>query len=433
VRYHHLSIVSLLVLGSLPGLASGFGLYEPGVQGQGNAGAFTARAEDATAVFYNPAGLAQLDVNELMFSSKTMWSRSYVSDAGQSVFDSETQTQFFPELFLNYRFGKLAVGFGTTVNHAYEVAWDDADFPGRFLATGSEYEARELMGSLAMKLSERFSVGVTLRQAQMDVGYSRTLPRPVPGDDSLHYEVDERFTTDGSGTGFSVGLQYYRGRRLSVGLTYFSPIEIDLSGNREYSLLTRVGDQRVIDAFEAGFGNAPITSSIELPERIAVGAASRLSIRTRLEIDLTRDSWSSIDTSVYETPDGERTVIARDWDDIYVLRVAGDFQQRKALLWRLALSSTLGKTIPDETVEPGFADYDRFVYSFGVSYTYRRKWILEAALSYIQNRDRLVEDSELVYDPDSPAYYLSTGQDTLYETQRHQINIGVRYRFSAEK
>ena len=57
------AIMALLI--GMPVWASGFGIYEQGVQGQRNVGAFTARAEDASAIFYNPGGLARLEKNEV--------------------------------------------------------------------------------------------------------------------------------------------------------------------------------------------------------------------------------------------------------------------------------------------------------------------------------------------------------------------------------
>ena len=52
-----------LILGVLASnaLASGYSVYEQGAEAMAGAGAFTARADNASALFFNPAGLTQLE------------------------------------------------------------------------------------------------------------------------------------------------------------------------------------------------------------------------------------------------------------------------------------------------------------------------------------------------------------------------------------
>ena len=58
-------VVALCLFAGLAGAslasASGFGLFQHGARATGQAGAFTARASDPTAVTYNPAAITQLD------------------------------------------------------------------------------------------------------------------------------------------------------------------------------------------------------------------------------------------------------------------------------------------------------------------------------------------------------------------------------------
>ena len=49
-----------LFLAAKPGYGSGFALYEAGARSSALAGAVVARADDLSAIFYNPAGLVQL-------------------------------------------------------------------------------------------------------------------------------------------------------------------------------------------------------------------------------------------------------------------------------------------------------------------------------------------------------------------------------------
>ena len=50
-----------LLLGTSLVFGSGFSIYEQGAKAMALSGAFAAQANDVTAVFYNPAGLTQLE------------------------------------------------------------------------------------------------------------------------------------------------------------------------------------------------------------------------------------------------------------------------------------------------------------------------------------------------------------------------------------
>ncbi len=335
------------------------------------------------------------------------------------------------KFFINFKLGRLALGVGSALTYDYINEWQETDFPSRYQASGSEFRVREHMAALAFKLNEHFSVGATFRFAQMDANYSRVLPRPLDSnDDSLFYEAEESFETDGDDSGFTLGFQYYKNRRFSIGLAYHSPIEIETTGNRAYSLLTRANDRRAVASFN-NFNAAPISAVFELPERIQIGASTRITVRTRLEVDVSLDDWSAIEQTIYQDA-GSATdtyVIDRQWDEAYTFRFAGDFQQRKALLWRVGIAATSASPVPDETLEASFPDSERFTYSFGLSYTLRRKYSIEAAWMFTQNRDRTVDDNQFVYAADSPTYYQSDGQDGVFETTRFFFNLGLKIRF----
>jgi long-chain fatty acid transport protein len=55
-----------LFMAAGPGYGSGFALYEAGVRSTALAGAVVGRADDLSAIFYNPAGLVQLPKIQVM-------------------------------------------------------------------------------------------------------------------------------------------------------------------------------------------------------------------------------------------------------------------------------------------------------------------------------------------------------------------------------
>ena len=53
--------------------AHSFELYDQGRAAQAQGGAFTAQADDPTAVYYNPAAIAQLKGNQVIAGTNIIW------------------------------------------------------------------------------------------------------------------------------------------------------------------------------------------------------------------------------------------------------------------------------------------------------------------------------------------------------------------------
>jgi long-subunit fatty acid transport protein len=217
-------------------------------------------------------------------------------------------------------------------------------------------------------------------------------------------------------------------RRFSIGLNYQSPIEVDLSGRRLFTQRTLLENPSAVAAFQQNFNDADASTIFDLPERIAFGFASRITVRTRVEADVVYEGWNRDEARIQTANSlgaAQEIVIPQRWSDTYSIRIGADFQQRRALLWRMGLG-TARSTVPDDTFQPDFPDYDRFFYAFGFSYTVAKRYAIEGAWQLVQNRDRHISDTELVYDPSAPDYVVSNGQEGLYETQRIQIQLGLR-------
>src|SRR4029450_9872996 len=64
---NRLILAVIVVVAAGPAFASGFAFYEQGAKASGQSGAWVARADDASANWYNPAALAHLSGHEVQF------------------------------------------------------------------------------------------------------------------------------------------------------------------------------------------------------------------------------------------------------------------------------------------------------------------------------------------------------------------------------
>ena len=412
--------------------ASGPLIPEVGVSGMGSAGAYVARAEDNSALFHNPAGLAKLTKGELTFSMQFAAQRSTYANIGQTTWYSDKSAEAFPSIIVNKTFGRFGLAAGRTPTSFYELEWKSPTYPGRFGATGSKFEAETISLGGSFAITKQWAVGVAWRSNDLDVQYQRAWNRAVDDGfgDLAFYEVNETRSMSGNGDQFVLGIQYYRGRKFSAGLSFESGVDVDVDGARSFSLSPGFdADRRFTTDFAAMFEDGDARTRVWLPQRINVGAAFRTTIRTRVEVNLGREDWSDWVSSDYEltgAPSGQES-ITREFDEITTFRVSGDFQQRKALLWRLGLASR-NSVVSTQNLEPSFPDADQFLIAGGVSYS-RGDWVFEAAYMYVQYRDRKVRNLEFIPVDTPPDYVSPTGENGVFETQRHHLNLGVRWRF----
>src|SRR5512135_1063153 len=100
-----LVVVALAALAVAPLSAAGFGIFEQGAKANGMAGAFTAQADDPTALFFNAGGLAFVTKQE--FSLGFTWIRSSKAEfrganpypgAGYRA-DQKTLSEFPPHFY----------------------------------------------------------------------------------------------------------------------------------------------------------------------------------------------------------------------------------------------------------------------------------------------------------------------------------------------
>ena len=138
---------ALLLLGAGNALAGGFSIYEAGARATAMGGAFTATADDGSAIFYNPAGIAfipgtVLDLNLMPVMPSTDFT-GY--PPGEDAPAGETVSQSFPipGLYFTHNPGRH-LAFGVGVYAPFGVWWS---YPTTFLSGAAAAGAIGLINS----------------------------------------------------------------------------------------------------------------------------------------------------------------------------------------------------------------------------------------------------------------------------------------------
>ncbi len=288
--HQHAALFALIALSNY---AYGAGLSRPNVVGAraiGMGGAFTAVADDPTAVWYNPSGTAIYGDNvgyvggELVFAN-----RSYTPDAqstlGQAGITNKitenTGATFIPVLGFTTRFG---LGKNAPTRFAFSIAAYDAyggsisfnpssvTSAGKVIGiTSSKVLSYEVAPTLAYQVSDRLSVGASLR-----IGVNT-------------FSVDDTETAfaanlsgTGVGVGATLGAMVKLHRMVQVGLVYRSPMSVAISGTSPVSIGSAAPTQQ-------DFG-----VHIHWPQSAGAGIAVTPYSRIMLSAQADWTGWSSL-------------------------------------------------------------------------------------------------------------------------------------------
>lgn len=191
--------VSLALIPTAAG-ASGFALLEQSASRLGTAFAGTAAAaDDATTVFFNPAGMTALSQSEAVVRASGIdISSQFRNDSSIPAFAQPLggnggdagAWNFVPAAYFAMPAGDdLAFGIGVNAPFGLKLVYDD-DWIGRFQALRSEISTLNINPSVAYKIGERFSIGAGVNaigalwqpsaSLLMDFGCAHLLSDTVP-------------------------------------------------------------------------------------------------------------------------------------------------------------------------------------------------------------------------------------------------------------
>ena len=150
----------LLLVSALP--AQDLSFHDVGARAAGLGGAFTARADDATAIFYNPAGLAFLDglriQTSLTFSTRSL--SALWPETGEAFRSSPRELH--GNFFLSWRPVRgVSFGLGYYSAGNFDSSWPYA-WPGEQISTVATYKMRTLRSVVAVEPLKGLALGAAL-------------------------------------------------------------------------------------------------------------------------------------------------------------------------------------------------------------------------------------------------------------------------------
>ena len=395
-----LAVVAVLACVPASAHAAGFSLFEQSARALGMAGATTARSDDASSMFFNPAGLANLEGRSVLLSPNLIFYQVEFSGVAPSPgfgVEEETESKLFPP-FAAYHAQSMgetfAVGIGVMSPYGLEVDWAEPDnFTGRFISTRSTIKPFYFTPTLAFDVRPDLRIGLGGSVVISKVELDRHIAAYNPFDDRTEDVGTVALESEtGTGVGLNAGVQWWPGR-WRVGATYRGAVPIDYEGGANFE--QRSTGNPTFDAVVASSfpPDQTVDTAVEFPAQASLGIGLQVTPSLALEADLGWTEWSSFDRleiHFHSTPANDVS-LDQGWDDAIHVRVGGEYRKDAVSPWSWRAGYYFDQSPqPTEGVGPLLPDADRHGVSVGSGWT-NGKTHVDAYALYLIVPDRSTE------------------------------------------
>ncbi len=314
--------------------AGGFILFEQGVKGLGNAFAGgSAIIEDATTVFFNPAGMTRLPGSQFAAGLHYISPQAEFENEGSTVSPifgtgqpltggdggDGGEAALVPHLyFIQQVTDRFYAGIG--INSPFGLATEySRNWVGRYHAVDSELLTVDINPNVAYRANSWFSIGGGVSAQYIDakltnavdyggigaVGGLATAPQSLDG----YAEMN----ADDWGWRWNIGLLVEPSDTLRFGLSYRSDIDYTLEGDADFDI---PAGAEPIAAF-AGLVDTGAEADITLPGHASLSSYWRFHPRWAIMGDIFWTNWSELNRLLIELDTGQNVLTTLDWDDTF--------------------------------------------------------------------------------------------------------------------
>jgi long-chain fatty acid transport protein len=401
---------------------AGFSIFEQGAKASGMAGAFVATADDPSAIFYNPAGIAQQrEMTVLAGATFINFTNEFTGDPN-SEYTAGTEGKYDRHTFVPPNmYATLPIGENLTVGVGVFAAWglrtDWADpWVGRFISRDADLKTTSVQPTVAWQTSNgKLAVGAGVEYRRARVILNQNLPLLNPFNGRVVDIGNARLASDyGDDIGWNLGVLFKPTDRLRIGASYRSDMDIELDGEADFTQIS-TGNAQLDAVVKAGFPqDDTINTVFPFPAIAAVGVAFSPTERVDVELDITHMTWSRFEAlSVDFTNQPARSFVReQNWNDSSAYRLGTNIQATEH--WDVRLGTIYDENPqPTESVNPLLPDADRISFTLGAGW-HRGPFIVDAAAFVVHFKDRSTggvnpEGFEGTYETDAVLWCLNLG------------------------
>lgn len=395
-RVTNMKLIPALLLGLFSSYASASGFQLQNQNGAGTGLAYAgaaAAAEDASTIFFNPAGMTYLAQGHSVSLGGTLLSRSVkFSDKGTTpmpVINPATGAptgafhpvgsnggdggglSLIPSGFYSYSISPaLRVGVGVSATYGSETEYDSS-FAGRFSGRYTSIHQINVNPSVAYKVSDKISLGMGVNYAQNKIEFRQATPYITPtGLGPLGV-----LKGDTDAWGYNLGAMFQVSPSTRVGVSYRSAMKFKLTG------------KQTVDALRV---DTNIRAELETPDNFSLAVSQKLSDRWEMLGDVTWTGWSSVNAlSPASTATGALVSAPLRYNFSNTVRVGlgAKYQYSDALNLRFGVAYDESPVPNAESRTMTVPDSDRFWLSLGARVKLSNASSVDVGYAHIFFRD----------------------------------------------
>jgi len=393
-------VLLLLIIGTAPfSQGSGFLIYEHGAAAQAMGGAFVAIANDPTAIFHNPAGLAWLKGTQVSLGSTfilptgsvTLPNWPYPPYNGTAI-KQKDKTFVAPNFYLTHQFSNtVTAGIGVFFPYGLGTEWTNpGTFPLRYLGTKSDMQTYFINPTVSYKFSEKFAIGlgVSYIHSTLTLNLVRLVDIVHPVYGILLWRGDVPASLeDANGDAFGVNAgALYKAENFSLGFNWRSGFKIKYKGN---IALDTSNVPAPLQPFVPTEGQ--VSTAFNFPNILGVGAAFNVTKKFLVTADVHYILWSTykeyvIDITYTGLPKPAPETVTENWKDSVILRGGLQYQLTDKLALRAGILWDQTPQ-PAESADPNLPDANRVAITGGFGYKFGH-FVIDACFHHEVFSDR---------------------------------------------
>jgi long-chain fatty acid transport protein len=367
-----LLLVGLMAMASSVN-AAGFRLSDQDVKASAMGDSFVAVADNASAVWYNPAAMTDLEKTNLSLGTVMVYPTMKHDYTGGS--DSIAKVMHVPPYFyathkLN---DKMALGFGFNAPFGLSTDWKSNSATAG-VATYSDIEDFNYNLNGAYKVSDKLSVAVGADYMYLTAKLNNSI-------------LDLNGT--GHGWGYNAAAMYKLNDKWNFGANYRSPVKIDVDGTAK------------LMAYIPGDSN-DATTKITLPDTLQVGAAYKVDPKWLVSATADYTDWATYHALTVKsqtitdlTMTSDTSVNPKDWQSVWAFRAGTEYKYSDA--WKFRAGAFYDyNPVKNKNFDTIIPDSDRVAFSVGAGWT-KGNIVVDASYTYLMFVNRTVSNASQAY------------------------------------
>lgn len=388
------TLVCVFLMFSGSAHSAGFALIEQGVSGLGNAYAGgAAGAEDASTIFYNPAGMTRLNEQQVILGAHYIMPYANFENKGSKHVtgapltgdsdDNAGDAKIIPNFYYSRKIGdRFFMGIGVNAPFGLATTYDKT-WVGRYHAVKSDLLTLNINPAIAYQFTDRLSIGagfsIQYAKAELSsavdfgtIGASFGIPGLLPQRNDGYFDLEG----DSWSGGYNMGLLYEFTKNTRAGVAYRSRIEHTLSGDADFS--------GVPAPLRPTFRDTDADAEVTFPDTLSISLFHQFNTQWMLMADFTWTNWSLFEELVVEFDNGSpsNTTIEK-WQDTYRYSLGATYLPDNNWTVRIGTAYDTSAVAHAKYRTPRIPDGDRIWAAFGLGYKVSDKLDIDIGYAHL--------------------------------------------------